>query len=385
MITKNLSFMTRLLTDNPKPEVVSVNLTQACNQRCKYCEIGNGKVKQEKPLLKKTDLIWIIEEMEKNDIPLLSIGGGEPLLVPWLWEVLDFANNHGIKTEVITNGMRIPELTEQQINSLRSTYNVSVSIDSMNPEHEDYIRGVNGALTKQFESVRRLHQEKIPFSIATVLSNVNFMDIEELVTTMNTYGARFIKFQPVWGGTNFPGTEGIIKHSLIIKKENIPDIIYVLKNVREYESTHTIKTNAGELLNWLASYLGKTDTRPFYRNFVNRYWCHSLHSIITINYYGEILPCNYLPARVNINGVEPFSGIPRSLVDMWNAACYDARELLNKGDHAPECVLCTHSLEMGVICSGIRHPLSNINVLPRLGKMTFQKIRKQKAMSKGKP
>lgn len=379
-MTNNLSFMMRLVTGNPKPEVVSVNLTQACNQRCRYCEIGNNKVRPDKPLLTITDLKWIIDQMVRSKIPLLSIGGGEPLLVHWLWDVLTYAKKRGIKTELVTNGMMINDLSKQRLDDLRSTYNISVSIDTMNPHGEDFLRGVKGALLRQFESIRKLHQEKIPFSIATVISEVNYLDLEELVTTMDVYGARFIKFQPVWTGTNFPGTPAVNKSSLVIQKENIPVLVSILKEVVEFEETHKIKTNAGELLKWISLYLEKTTSVPFYQSFVNKYWCHSLHAIITINYFGEILPCNYLPATVDIH----HRNEPITLMELWNVACSEARMVLNEGSHFPECALCTNSLDISVICSGIKHPISNFNVLPKLGKMVIQKIRKQRAMKKGR-
>lgn len=179
MITKNISFLTRILIDKPKPEVVSINLTPACNQRCKYCEIGAGKVKVVKPLLTEGDVKWIIDQMADQGIPLLSMGGGEPLLVPWLWEILEYADMKGIKTELVTNGMRVPDLTPEQVGLLRKTSNISVSIDSINAGHEDYIRGVDGALKKQMEAIKLLRFGGIPFSIATVLSNINYQDLEE--------------------------------------------------------------------------------------------------------------------------------------------------------------------------------------------------------------
>ena len=48
----------------PTPLSVSVNLTNKCNQHCIYCEVGQGLVKTEKPLLVLDDLKWIIDERE---------------------------------------------------------------------------------------------------------------------------------------------------------------------------------------------------------------------------------------------------------------------------------------------------------------------------------
>ena len=60
----------------PSPLSVSVNLTNKCIQHCIYCELGQGLVKTEKPLLVLDDLKWIIDEMNGSGIPTLGLGGG---------------------------------------------------------------------------------------------------------------------------------------------------------------------------------------------------------------------------------------------------------------------------------------------------------------------
>ena len=91
----------------PIPLSVSVNLTNKCNQHCIYCEVGQGLVKTEKPLLVLDDLKWIIDEMNRSGIPNLSLGWGEPLLFKDIFEVIQYAHKFGIKSSTMTNGMLI--------------------------------------------------------------------------------------------------------------------------------------------------------------------------------------------------------------------------------------------------------------------------------------
>jgi MoaA/NifB/PqqE/SkfB family radical SAM enzyme len=373
MLTKNLSFLWSILSDNPNPDVVSINLTPFCNQHCQYCEIGKGKVNITKSLLTKEDVIWIIDQMAEQGISLISIGGGEPLLVPWLWDILSYAKLKGVRTEIISNGMRILDLTPVQIEGLKKTYNISISIDTIKPETQDWLRGVSGAYWKQMMGIHILHDNKIPFTIATVLTDFNYYSIPELVKLVDKFGARFVKFQPIWQGSNFPEVNGIDKSSLQIPKKHIPALLASLKNITLLEEGIQVKTNAGDILDWISLHLESDGHIPLFKLFVNKYRCHTLHSIITINYYGDILPCNYLKPTFNIKERMP-------LIEAWNLVCLDIRNTFKKGRCFPECNGCTCSIEMGLICSGIRYPISNCKALPKLFKMITGKLKKQAAL-----
>ena len=102
-----INLLKSLYLNIPAPLSVSVNLTNKCNQHCIYCEVGQGLVKTEKPLLVLDDLKWIIDEMNRLGIPNLSLGGGEPLLSKDIFEVIRYAHKFGIKSGIMTNGMLI--------------------------------------------------------------------------------------------------------------------------------------------------------------------------------------------------------------------------------------------------------------------------------------
>ena len=102
-----INLLKSLYLNIPSPISVSVNLTNKCNQHCIYCEVGQGLVKTEKPLLVLDNLKWIIDEMNRSGIPTLSLGGGEPLLFKDIFEVIRYVHESGIQCDIMTNGMMI--------------------------------------------------------------------------------------------------------------------------------------------------------------------------------------------------------------------------------------------------------------------------------------
>jgi MoaA/NifB/PqqE/SkfB family radical SAM enzyme len=103
---EHIKILKSLYLNIPSPLSVSVNLTNKCNQHCIYCEVGQGLVKTEKPLLVLDDLKWIIDEMNRSGIPTLGLGG-EPLLFKDIFGVIQYAHEFGIKSGIMTNGMLI--------------------------------------------------------------------------------------------------------------------------------------------------------------------------------------------------------------------------------------------------------------------------------------
>lgn len=96
-----INLLKSLYLNIPSPISVSVNLTNKCNQHCVYCEVGQGLVKTEKPLLVPDDLKWIIDEMNRSNIPTLSLGGK----LGWVVVPIDFMDISGL-LEPLKRGIR---------------------------------------------------------------------------------------------------------------------------------------------------------------------------------------------------------------------------------------------------------------------------------------
>ena len=68
-----LNLLKSIYLNIPAPLFVSINLTNKCIQHCIYCEIGQGLVKTEKPLVVLDDLKW--DEMKQSGIPMVITWG----------------------------------------------------------------------------------------------------------------------------------------------------------------------------------------------------------------------------------------------------------------------------------------------------------------------
>ena len=79
--------LTRLFLGRDVPAMVSVNVTNLCNQKCIYCEIGQKLEYKDSKTISKQDMFRVIDDMAKYKIYRLSLCGGEPPLFPDLLQV----------------------------------------------------------------------------------------------------------------------------------------------------------------------------------------------------------------------------------------------------------------------------------------------------------
>jgi len=364
----------------PAPMLVSINLTNKCNQHCIYCEIGQGFVKTVKPLLVLDDLKWIIDEMNQSGIPFLSLGGGEPFLFKDIFEIIQYGYKFKIKCDTLTNGMLLSCLSQDKIELLKiCESSISVSIDSFLSDKVEYIRGAKNALSLPIEGIKILVKHKIPVNILTVISTHNYQDLFDVVTNANRLGADSVSFQPVIFISNFPEVERINnKESLNVLLEHLAEIENQFQRIMDFERHNPIKTNVYVLRQWFSNYIKyiysiQTD-EFFFKKVVNRFWCAALYSMIAINYYGDILPCNMLKPGKSIKDRDY-----KSLLELWNDSCEPVRLMIKRQQYPNACKSCVCNLNFNIFHSILKYPFSNFHltlknlaerVKVRLGKVT---------------
>lgn len=116
--------------NNNNPLVINLHLTNRCNMNCLFCF---GKFKQSDSELSYNNWLKIIE-LIYNDVKhipnrRLNFAGGEPLLLHYVSDLLDYAKKLGFKTSIITNGSL---LSENFLNKNANVLDVvGISIDSL--------------------------------------------------------------------------------------------------------------------------------------------------------------------------------------------------------------------------------------------------------------
>ncbi len=170
-------------------------LTDDCNLRCRHCWIspaycGDGPSRSFLPM----DLFQsILEQGKAMKLRSVKLTGGEPLLHPYIEDILKILKTEDLSLVVETNGVLCSKEIAKQIAACRNPF-VSVSLDGADRVTHEWVRGVAGSFDAAVRGIQNLVTSGIrPQVIMTVMKR-NQGQMEALVKLAQELGAASVKF-----------------------------------------------------------------------------------------------------------------------------------------------------------------------------------------------
>ncbi|RJX20876.1 MAG: radical SAM protein [Desulfobulbus sp.] len=120
---------------------MELELSRACNLRCLYCYADSGQALQDE--LSRDELFSVIDQAATLGArKIIVIGGGEPLLSPHLFPVLEFIRGLGLDADLFTNATLLDRAKAERLHALRVS--VSMKMNSLDPAVQDELAGRAG-------------------------------------------------------------------------------------------------------------------------------------------------------------------------------------------------------------------------------------------------
>jgi len=141
------------------PEEVVIEITTKCNLDCYFC-FNRNVLKQRGKEISKDKVISIIDETHKAGIKIIRFTGGEPLLHPNIWELLEYAKSKGFEVRLNTNGTIISETLAQKLE--KYVDNILIPLNSWSAEEEAKKTGSKDCFEKRINALKILKNTKIP-------------------------------------------------------------------------------------------------------------------------------------------------------------------------------------------------------------------------------
>ncbi len=351
--------------------MVSVNITSECNQKCIYCEIGQGVRTSAKGSISTGDMKWILDQMEMTRIPKLSINGGEPFLFNDIIDVVEYAWKKNIRCTITTNGMTLYQLPDKELKIIKdSGTEINISVDSFNNEINAITRGTKQALPNALKSIKRLVDNKIPVTVLTAISRFNYLDLYSSVAEAYELGVSQMLFQPIIYSSNYPDRQVLIgKSNLNINPEQIDELKRELKKILKFEKKHKIDTNIYRILPWIEYYIKSASSASeglFFQKILKKFYCREVDAIIEISYDGSILPCGLAPANGNIHNGS-------NLMKLWSNSTAKLRNELKNDRYPGFCNACCHHFSRNMFASIMKYPVENGNALAMMLPAVFSR------------
>lgn len=153
-------------------KVINLHFTNACNYKCRFCHS-----RFQKSSLTLEDWKKIIDNISNSSkVERFNLAGGEPLLSPYIQEIIDFIHSKKIDVSIITNASL---LTENFINANKDKIKViGISIDALSESENITIgRHDNKFNTLSLERLtslcNQIHKNGIILKINTVVNAIN--------------------------------------------------------------------------------------------------------------------------------------------------------------------------------------------------------------------
>lgn len=154
---------------------IDLVVTTKCNFQCKHCYIKKENLRDSGCIpvdaWKET-----LNRLSKIGLLSITVTGGEPLTYFGLVDVLDYANDLGMKIQLLTNGFLIDEAFAKRIAAYRNII-VQVSLDGSSADSSEKQRGFAGAFNRTIHNIELLTSLGIEVIVAMVLNKENIHDL----------------------------------------------------------------------------------------------------------------------------------------------------------------------------------------------------------------
>lgn len=161
---------------------LELELSRVCNLRCVYCYASSGvPLENELSFSEITDAVEQAVSLGVKKVIIL--GGGEPLLYPRLFEVIDFVQSIGGLVDIFTNGLTMSKDIAKKL--CRRGVGVVLKMNSRNPEVQDVLAGKSGtheAISKALAALQDAGypNERCSLGIETIICEPNYHELPDL-------------------------------------------------------------------------------------------------------------------------------------------------------------------------------------------------------------
>lgn len=175
------------------PNVIGLELTLACNLRCKHCASSAGDPRENE--LSLDELLSICDQMPDLLVQEVDITGGEPLLRKDWFAVARHLKVLDIPTRMVSNGILLKDNIGRLLDAGVAT--VGVSIDGLEKTH-DFIRGKSGLFRIITDGVEQAAAAGVPMAAITAVNDINVGELSELHAFLKNIGIRHWQVQPIF-------------------------------------------------------------------------------------------------------------------------------------------------------------------------------------------
>ncbi len=210
---------------NIQPLLVQIELTEACNLKCRFC------YNSQKPRY-NNKVFEMMDTLAEQGIMQLTLTGGEPLMHPQFFDILKRAVELFPNVMILSNGSLMTDENVKRICDI-GPMSVSISIHG-DAETHDSLTGIKGSFDASIGAIKAyLRDGRVPVASNFVLNAFNKSILPNTAEYLQSIGLNFMtvtRFVPVGIGHS--------AHDLEIQKNDMIDVMRFAERFMRQNKMH---------------------------------------------------------------------------------------------------------------------------------------------------
>lgn len=288
------------------PRIIAWEITRSCNLSCAHCRAAAefGAYPGELSLEKIRE---VIDDIVTITNPIIILTGGEPLMRPDIWDIVDYCHEKGAMPVIGTNATMVtPEIAGKMAE--HGVPRISVSIDFPTAEEHDSFRGQPGCFEQSIAGIKNAQAAGVGVQVNTTVTTLNADRVEEMLELCKELDVdAFHIFMLVPTGR---GEDLLDKELPPEEYERVLRWAYYAQE--ETQDIHFKPTDAPHyyrIIRQEAKKQGKKITREEYGLDAMTRGCLGGITFCFISHVGDIQPCGYFDMQLGNVKEQPFSRI----------------------------------------------------------------------------
>jgi radical SAM protein with 4Fe4S-binding SPASM domain len=279
--------------------IVIWNICMHCQMQCPHCYAA--AIAEPSPTdLSHEEGLALLEEAAACGVKVVIFSGGEPLLRPRVFELLEHAKRLGISPMLSTNGVLIDRDVADRLAGAGVAY-VGISIDGLESFNDAY-RGLEGGYQAALQGVRNAKCAGMKTGIRMTLSQRNADQLEAMIEVARNVGAnRFYVSHLVYSGRGYKVSHEDLPRDRV--REALRRLFEAAESLIECDEAMEIVTGSNDsdgvfLLRWIADRHGTEAASKIHALLLQRGGNSAGERIINIDSRGRVHPDQFWRAAI---------------------------------------------------------------------------------------
>lgn len=179
------------------PMSLSWDVTNRCNMRCKHCfnQSGDSSVYDFEKELTREETFDLVKQIIEIKPEQMCICGGETLLNPYIFEIIEALTSGGIVVSMVSNGLLMTDEVAEKLKKAGVNH-IQISVDGLGYQHDTF-RSMKGAFQKAIRALDILKKHNMESMVSCCPNKLNYKTFEQYLEYISTTGTKGVRMMPL--------------------------------------------------------------------------------------------------------------------------------------------------------------------------------------------